>query len=97
MKTRTAYRVLMFGGGVLEGRGLRTHNLERPFPEEGIRQMIRDADANPISYLWVTMSDGEMEIGKVHHGTRRNLVFAKIISSPSNPSAASSGHSNSGS
>jgi len=36
---------------------------EKPKYGDGISQKLRDGDPNPISYLWVTMSDGEMEIG----------------------------------
>ena len=36
---------------------------ERQRYHEGVIQRGRDGDPNPISYLWVTMSDGEIEIG----------------------------------
>jgi hypothetical protein len=36
---------------------------EQPDYDEGVSQKFRDGDPNPISYLWVTMSDGQLEIG----------------------------------
>jgi len=39
---------------------------EKPNYDEGVRQKLRDGDANPISYLWVTMSDGRIEIGNTN-------------------------------
>lgn len=37
--------------------------LQKPTYDEGVRQKLRDGDPNPISYLWETMSDGQIEIG----------------------------------
>jgi len=34
---------------------------------EGVYQKIRDGDPNPIAYLWKTMSDGQLQIGKPKH------------------------------
>jgi hypothetical protein len=31
---------------------------------QGVYQKIRDGDPNPIEYLWRTMSDGQLQIGK---------------------------------
>ncbi len=36
---------------------------EKPRYGEGIRQRIEEGDPNPIAYLWVTMSDGQIELG----------------------------------
>lgn len=36
---------------------------EKPKYEEGVNQKSRNRDPNPISYLWESMSDGELEIG----------------------------------
>jgi hypothetical protein len=36
---------------------------EKPKYGEGVRQKILNGDPNPISYLWETMSDGQIEIG----------------------------------
>ncbi|OGV63908.1 MAG: hypothetical protein A2283_03500 [Lentisphaerae bacterium RIFOXYA12_FULL_48_11] len=36
---------------------------EKPTYGDGINQKFKDGDPNPISYLWETMSDGEIEIG----------------------------------
>ena len=36
---------------------------EKPKYGDGVSQRFRDGDPNPISYLWVTMSDGQIEIG----------------------------------
>lgn len=38
--------------------------LERPRYYEGVMQRVRDGDRNPIAYLWQTMSDGQLQIGK---------------------------------
>jgi hypothetical protein len=35
---------------------------ERPEYGAGVRQRLRDGDPNPIAYLWVTMSDGQLQI-----------------------------------
>jgi len=37
--------------------------LDKPTYGEGVSQRLRNGDPNPISYLWVTMSDGQMEVG----------------------------------
>jgi hypothetical protein len=36
---------------------------EKPKYGDGISQKAKDKDPNPISYLWETMSDGEIELG----------------------------------
>ena len=36
---------------------------DKPTYGEGLGQRFRDGDPNAISYLWVTMSDGEIELG----------------------------------
>ena len=36
----------------------------KPRFHEGVFQRIRDGHPDPIAYLWQTMSDGELEIGK---------------------------------
>jgi hypothetical protein len=36
---------------------------EKPKYGEGVNQKFRNGDPNPISYLWETMSDGQIEIG----------------------------------
>ncbi len=36
---------------------------EKPKYGDGVSRKLRDGDPNPISYLWETMSDGEIEIG----------------------------------
>lgn len=36
---------------------------EKPKYGDGIDKKVKDKDPNPISYLWETMSDGEIEIG----------------------------------
>ena len=36
----------------------------KPRYYEGVMQMDRDGDPNPIAYLWQTMSDGQLQIGK---------------------------------
>ena len=38
--------------------------LEKPRYHVGVIQRIREGDPNPIAYLWQTMSDGELQIGK---------------------------------
>jgi len=38
--------------------------LTRPRYHEGVFQRIQDGDPNPIAYLWQTMSDGQLQIGK---------------------------------
>lgn len=38
--------------------------LTRPRYHEGVFQKIKDGDLNPIAYLWQTMSDGQLQIGK---------------------------------
>jgi len=37
---------------------------EKPRYHEGVIQKIKAGDPNPISYLWQTMSDGQLQIGK---------------------------------
>lgn len=37
---------------------------EKPRYGEGVMQWARDGDPNPIAYLWQTMSDGRLQIGK---------------------------------
>ena len=36
----------------------------KPRFHEGVYQKIREGDPNPIAYLWQTMSDGRLQIGK---------------------------------
>lgn len=36
----------------------------KPRFHEGVYQKIRDGDPNPIAYLWQTMADGQLQIGK---------------------------------
>ncbi len=38
--------------------------LAKPRYHEGVLQGVRDGDPNPIAYLWQTMSDGQLQIGK---------------------------------
>jgi hypothetical protein len=38
--------------------------IAKPRFHEGVYQKIRDEDPNPIAYLWQTMSDGTLQIGK---------------------------------
>jgi hypothetical protein len=37
---------------------------ERPRYHDGVMQRVRDGDPNPIAYVWQTMSDGQIQIGK---------------------------------
>ena len=37
---------------------------EKPRYHEGVIQKIKAGDPNPMSYLWQTMSDGQLQIGK---------------------------------
>jgi hypothetical protein len=39
---------------------------QKPTYGEGVSQRLRDGDPNPISYLWETMHDGEIESGNGH-------------------------------
>lgn len=36
----------------------------KPRYHEGVYQKIQDGDPNPIAYLWQTMADGQLQIGK---------------------------------
>ena len=36
----------------------------KPRFHEGVYQKIQDGDPNPIAYLWQTMADGQLQIGK---------------------------------
>jgi hypothetical protein len=38
--------------------------ITKPRFHEGVYQKIRDEDPNPIAYLWQTMADGTLQIGK---------------------------------
>lgn len=38
--------------------------LQRPRYYQGVLQRARDGDSDPIAYLWQTMSDGRVQIGK---------------------------------
>ena len=38
--------------------------LQRPRYYQGVLQRARDGDRDPIAYLWETMSDGQIQIGK---------------------------------
>lgn len=38
--------------------------ITKPRFHDGVYQKIRDGDPNPIAYLWQTMSDGQLQIGK---------------------------------
>jgi len=38
--------------------------ITKPRFHDGVYQKIRDEDPNPIAYLWQTMSDGQLQIGK---------------------------------
>jgi len=38
-----------------------------PRYHDGVFQRIQDGDPNPIAYLWKTMSDGQLQIGKPKH------------------------------
>lgn len=38
--------------------------LQRPRYYQGVMQRARDGDRDPIAYLWETMSDGKVQIGK---------------------------------
>ena len=53
---------------------------EKPKYGDGVSQMVRDGDPNPISYLWVTMSDGEIEIG--NGGRTPTFVWRMPITKP---------------
>jgi hypothetical protein len=37
---------------------------EKPRYHNGVMQRMRDGDPNPISYLWQTMSDGQLQVRK---------------------------------
>ena len=42
----------------------------KPRYHEGVFQRIRDGDPNPFAYLWQTMSDGLLQIGKPNRPPR---------------------------
>ena len=56
-----------------ESSGIRPHRdlgLEKPRYHGGVMQRVLDGDRNPIAYLWQTMSDGQLQIGKPNRPPR---------------------------
>lgn len=43
------------------------YGVTQPRYHEGVIQRLRDADPNPIAYLWRTMPDGQFEVGNPGH------------------------------